>query len=88
MSDQFHFITGEDDSPETIVELAAELDRIIRDSNGATLVIDFSNSWQQVVRITTSHAVTTGGRHPKIKSGIGHNLAVAVSDYLDRSDNS
>ncbi len=83
---RFHYITGEDNSPETIVDLAAELNDIIRDSNGATLVIDITNSWQQVVRITASHSGPEG--KTGIRSGIGHNLAKAVSDYLDSSDNS
>ena len=86
MSKRFHYITGEDNSPETIVDLAAELNDIIRESNGTTLVIDISNSWQQVVRITASHSGPEG--NTGIRSGIGHNLAEAVSDYLDGSDNS
>ena len=84
---RFHYITGENDNPETIVDLAADLNEIIRQSNGTTLVIDINSSWQQVVRITTSHAVTTGGRHPKIRNGIGYNLAEAVKDYMSSSDN-
>lgn len=69
---------------ERLLNFQQDLDRIIQESNGATIVIDFAKPPKQCVRITAT--LESDSKH-RIKSGCGHTLAEAVRDYLENSDN-